>query len=48
MITQLIAYLTMFLVVAFLLYVVGIKMYWSGKFAIYRLVDFIRSRKNRQ
>lgn len=45
--TQIIAYIAMLLLVLFLLYVVAIKLYWSGKFAIYRLVDFVRSRKNR-
>lgn len=35
-------------VLAFLcfLYIITIRMYWSGRFAVYRLVDFVRSRKS--
>lgn len=35
-----------FLFIAFLLYALAIKLYWSVRFATYRLVDFVRSRKN--
>ncbi len=27
-------------------YILTIRMYWSGRFAIYRLVSFVRSRKH--
>lgn len=29
-----------------LLYIVTVRMYWSGRFAVYRLVSFVRSRKH--
>lgn len=36
------------MVVAFLClcYILTVRLYWSGRFAVYRLVDFVRSRKS--
>lgn len=28
------------------LYIITIRLYWSGRFAVYRLVDFVRSRRD--
>lgn len=38
--------LVMGLIALSLCYVITVRLYWSGRFAVYRLVDFVRSRKS--